>query len=150
MVVSLRPLDRDNLAQCFALEVSDVQKNHAQIPDTPEIITETLSDPPGTILTIYSDDTMVGLIAFFHPEGAAEYEITYFLIDQKHQSKGYGKSALKQTIAFLCEKPDCQRIKIRYMFFNDPMIRLCGQVGFIEVAEESGYVDAALECGQSA
>ena len=37
--------------------------------------------------------------------------VKYLVIDQHHQRRGYGKSAMKQTIAQLCEKPDCDRVQ---------------------------------------
>lgn len=148
MAVTLRPLDLNNLAECLALEVTDAQRNQAQISETPAILEPLVGDPTNIILTIYSDETMVGFVACTHMNESTEYEIMYFLIDKNHQRKGYGTRALRKTISFLCGKSDCERITIRYMDFNVEASALYSQAGFIEVAEDNSYVDAVLECSQ--
>lgn len=100
MAVALRPLGKDNLAECFALEVTDSQRDQSRLWETPEIISAEIH-PGITILTIYSEEIMVGLVTFAHLDGTMDYEIRYFLIDRRYQRCGYGMIALKQTIAML-------------------------------------------------
>ncbi len=135
MPVTLRPLDSENLSACFHLEVSDEQRNHAQIEETPEMIELMMEDPECVRLTIYNEETMVGFIAYSCKEGTGGYQIERFIIDHAHQGKGYGESTLRQVIEQISSLAGCDRIVVNYMSFNEGAALLYEKVGFIETDE---------------
>lgn len=135
MPVTMRPLDADNLAECFLLGVSEEQRNHAQIEETPDLIEHMLADSSCLPFAIYNDDTLVGLIAYAHVEGTSDYRLQRILVDEKHQGHGYGENALRQVIEQLRHREDCERIVVSYITFNMSALHLYAKLDFVETDE---------------
>ena len=92
MSVVLRPLDAENWEACIALQVSEEQEDF--VASNLYSIAQTRFEPTWVPLVIYDGDIMVGFTMY----DEADYEIIRLMIDQEHQGKGYGRSAMELLI----------------------------------------------------
>ena len=137
MPVTLRPLTEANRQECLNLSISDEEMNHSQLGTMSEILAEVDKDATRIALTIYNDEKMVGFTDYYATPENNGYHIYHFLIDENHRGCHYGTDALKSLVEDLCQKPDCERITVSYMSFND--------TGAIELYEKMGFVEQATE-----
>lgn len=140
MSVTLRPLTQDNLPDVFFLEITDEERNYSQLGKMEDILEEIFNeieispDRERTVVVIYSDDSVVGFADYGFVPSESAHEILHFMIDQNHRRRGYGETALRLLIAELCTKPNCNRIGLSYMSFNDTgAVELYEKVGFVEL-----------------
>ena len=78
---------------------------------------------------------------FGYYEAKNQYTIWKFLIDERHQSKGYGRAALRQGIIFLKNKFGVREIYLGVTVGNERAKRLYMSVGF----RETGVVENNME-----
>ena len=90
MAIILRPLTQENLQDAFFLEITDEERNHAQLGTMEDIIEEIISDRERTGIVIYSDETAVGWADYGYVSSENAYQIYHFLIDHNHRRRGYG------------------------------------------------------------
>ena len=77
---------------------------------------------------------------------AQEASIYRFMIDRKHQGKGYGRAALSKALEEIRAIPGVNRISIRYMRKNPVAKRFYGSFGFVEVGRDrDGEMIAVLK-----
>jgi diamine N-acetyltransferase len=77
---------------------------------------------------------------------AQEASIYRFMIDRKHQGKGYGRAALSKALEETREIPGVDRISIRYMPENPVAKPFYASFGFVEVrGDRDGEVIAVLK-----
>lgn len=77
---------------------------------------------------------------------AQEASIYRFMIDRKHQGKGYGRVALSKAPEEIRASPGVNRISIRYMPENPVAKPFYGSFGFVEVGlDRDGEVIAVLK-----
>ena len=99
---------------------------------------------------IYEDDTPVGFLMISYdvdgdwedPPAIAEknYSIWRFMIDEKHQRKGYGRRAMELALEFIRTMP-CGRAAycwLSYELENEVARRLYQEFGFRETGERDG------------
>lgn len=92
MTVTLRPLTDDNWHDAIDLRVTDEQKNF--VASNLYSIAETRFEPTFVPLAIYAGEEMVGFTMY----DTDDYGIVRFMIDMRHQGKGYGRAALQTLI----------------------------------------------------
>jgi len=103
---------------------------------------------------IFKEDTMVGFIMMSYiredqDEDLDEnvYDIWRFMIDEKHQGKGYGKEALLKAIEFIKTKPEgpAQSLLLSYVPGNEKAESLYKKVGFVATGEiDHGEIEMKL------
>ena len=77
---------------------------------------------------------------------AKEASIYRFMIDRKHQGKGYGRTALSKALEEIRAIPGVNRISIRYMPKNRVAKPFYASFGFVEVGwDRDGEVIAVLK-----
>ena len=57
---------------------------------------------------------MVGFLVYGKDPADGRYWLYRFMIDRRHQGKGYGKAALQKLIEHLRALPDCAAITVGY------------------------------------
>ncbi len=147
MEVSLRPLDADTLDACWELKISDQQMQEAFFDEsTQAIILRALKEVGLTRLVIYDEltNTAVGYAHIRNTPPSTDHDIGVFFIDERFQAKGYGMAALKQIIADLFARPDCQKITLTYMDFNEAAVFFYRKVGFVVVENDNGFIRTEL------
>lgn len=97
-MVQLKTIQDDNFEAVIDLKVRDDQPYVA--PNVYSIAQAKIY-PECTIRAIYVDDTPVGFLMFGRDDEDEAYPAPWlirFMIDAKHQQKGYGKEALRLTL----------------------------------------------------
>ncbi|XMB85253.1 GNAT family N-acetyltransferase [Mycoplasmatota bacterium WC44] len=94
---------------------------------------------------IYDNDQMIGFILLRYNEEYRNYFIWQFLIDEKHQSKGYGTQALNVAIDLMKSDSRCSEIVTTYKLGNERIKKIYEKLGFIQLGEiQDDEVDMVL------
>jgi len=141
--VALKEITWDNLEDVIHLKTSEPQKGY--LPSNAVFMAQAYVNLKmqyqDVCFAIYHDADLIGFTKIvFVPEQEKTFcfsEDTYFIdammIDEKHQGKGYGKSALSEIIAFIRTEPwgKVASIKLSCYDGNTAAANLCGQFGFV-------------------
>jgi diamine N-acetyltransferase len=141
--ITLNPITRDNELECIKLRPRDDQLNLVASNSDSLIhaIKEVTSKPFG----IYVEELMIGFILFdneLYSDGY--YWILRFMIDEKHQGKGYGKSAIREVIKKLRNRIDCKQIRVSHVPHNIVANSLYKACGFRDTGEMEDNGDIIL------
>lgn len=112
-------------------------------------IAQSKFDPDARPRAIYAGDKPVGFLMYNVCEAKGrtrEASIYRFMIDRKHQGKGYGRAALALALAEIKAGPGIKKVSIGYMPDNSVAKAFYAGFGFIEVGkDEDGEVIAELQ-----
>lgn len=93
---------------------------------------------------IYAGEEMVGFIqlAYYRPDQEtlfheAAYDVWRFMIDEKHQGRGYGKTALKQAISYVKTRPEgpAKKLYLSYVPGNAAAEHVYESLGFVQTGD---------------
>ena len=87
--------------------------------------------PECICLSIYHDDILVGFTMYCIDVDDYEYWIYRLMIDEKYQSKGYGKAAMEKLITRIKEDQEHQVIHISFEPENTWAKQLYEKLGFV-------------------
>jgi len=113
-MIELRKINDDNMDECIKLEVRDDQDDFVacNMYSLADAYVSISNGAHATPYAIYANDEMVGFIMYDYREypnddtfGETCYHIWRFMIDKKHQGKGYGKQATDKIIAEIKTMP---------------------------------------------
>jgi diamine N-acetyltransferase len=134
--VSLREIDQDNWLDVVNLELNEDQRGYLE-PNAVSMA-ESRFHPWMLPLAIYNDETVVGFVMFSQWPDPREgnYWVHRFMIDRRHQGKGYGTAAMQALLdRFRTHYPGCQTLWIGYDSRNTPAQQFYARLGFIEQGE---------------
>ena len=136
MSITLRPVTRANFSDVVALTVTPEQANFV----APNVysIAEAYLEPTWTPLAIYAGDDLVGFTLFGRDDETGRWWLMRYMIDARHQGKGYGTAALRLLIDLMVERHGCGEIFLGYAPDNDVAARLYAQMGFAPTGEVAG------------
>ncbi|WP_083679617.1 GNAT family N-acetyltransferase [Paenibacillus amylolyticus] len=141
--VTLQPITKENELDCIHLKPREDQLDLvASNADSLMHATKEITSKPCGIL---AEDQMVGFILFdneIYNDGY--YWILRFMIDEKHQGKGYGKLAIQEVIRMLQERSDCQQIRVSHVPHNIAANALYKRCGFQDTGEFEDNGDIIL------
>jgi diamine N-acetyltransferase len=150
-MIRLERVTADNWRQVITLDIADDQRRFLETPSVLHAIAEVQFHPTYTAYAICDDETMVGFAIYGHmPEDHSKWWIPLFIIDHRHQGKGYGRGALESIIKVV--PPHCREIALNYKPENTTAERLYLNIGFTKTDEidERGQVTMRLKFGQPA
>lgn len=107
-MMEFRQITRDNFWDCVSLSVMKEQSDF--VTSNAVSIAQAKVQPECIPLAIYDEETMVGFLMYCIDEDDDEYWIYRMMIDEKYQSKGYGKKSLEKLLDII--KSDTSRNKI--------------------------------------
>lgn len=133
MSVTLRKINEDNWRDCIHLHVRDNQKRFVATNENGLALAYAHKEmkPRG----IYCDDTLVGFLMYAQDPDDGLYYINRLMIDEKYQSKGYGRQALEILIEHLRSK-GIKQVDILHRPDNEIAIKLYRSLGF-ELTKET-------------
>jgi len=109
-------------------------------------IAQSKFDPDARPRAVYAGAQLVGFIMYDLDEEANEASIYRFMIDRKHQGKGYGRAALARALDEIRATPGVKKISIGYMPDNPVAKPFYASLGFVEVGkDEHGEIIAELK-----
>jgi diamine N-acetyltransferase len=144
-MITLRKLSFDNLSAVLQLHVNDIQKKFVEEASYTIALAYAgiMEGAPGELIVFYHEETPVGLVLIGKSNvGKQEpkilqqygqvYRIIGFLIDERHQHKGFGRKALEMTLqkidSYLDEHPLPIALEVKEN--NESAISLYKSVGF--------------------
>jgi len=135
--VHLRPITRDNLAECLNLRVADSQAQFVAL--NAKSLAEAYVNPHLFPLAIYPASArgheakppvpMVGFCIYELEAGVGF--ILRLMINQEHQRCGYGHAAMLEVIRRLRLHPEVELIATSYKRGNEAADHLYGKLGFV-------------------
>lgn len=108
IVITFKDITKDNFWECVALDVAKEQRDF--VTSNAVSIAQSKIQPECIPLAVYNDEIMVGFIMYCIDEDDSEYWIYRMMIDEKYQSKGYGKKTLEKLLNII--KQDASKDKI--------------------------------------
>ena len=135
-MVMLREITKENYEEILSLQVSKEQRRF--VPT----VTEALAQAwvyRGTAypFAVYANGEPVGFIMLGYYEEKKQYTVWKFLIDEKHQRKGYGKEALRAAIEWLQQTLRVTEVFLGCAHENHVAEKLYASVGFIRTGFET-------------
>lgn len=138
MGINLKPVSVENWYECTKLKVKPEQQNVFPAPVVYWIAESKFVDD-FEIRAVYWDTDLVGFIVFSkNPDEDGDYWIPALMIDEKHQGKGFGKSAMNKLIENM-SLMNCKRMMIGHRPDNLIAGELYESLGFKKVSEEVIY-----------
>ena len=117
-MVELREITKDNLEQVLALHISESQKDF--VSSTAHSLAQAwVYKDTAFPFAVYADDEIVGFVMLGYYEERSQYTLWKFLIDEKHQHKGYGRKALKLAVQYLIDRFNVAEIFTGVAYGND-------------------------------
>ena len=138
MSITLRKIDESNFIDAFHLKLAPGQEEFVSHPIR-SLAQAYVYYHQCTPFGIYDGDTMVGYVMVIYDYDIPEYDIWHMMIDENHQSRGYGRAALEKVLDYIRTKPfgDSDRIALTCNEENAPALHLYRSLGF----EETGNAD---------
>jgi len=159
-MIELRKIDHDNWHAVIKLKLNPEQENWVapNIYSLAEAYVDQMcSDKPPMPFAIYNGDELVGFAMMEYCDieddedeplwvrfkDKAIYNFFRFMIDAKHQGKGYGRQAFGKVLDFLKTQPQgaVDAISISYMPDNDVARKIYAGFGFVETGD---FVDGEV------
>ena len=134
----MREITKDNLEQVLALRISESQKGF--VSSTAHSLAQAwVHKDTAFPFAVYADDEIVGFVMLGYYEERSQYTLWKFLIDEKHQHKGYGRKALKLAIQYLIDQFNVTEIFTGVAYGNDVAEALYRSVGFVKTGLEDDF-----------
>ncbi|WP_017472946.1 GNAT family N-acetyltransferase [Amphibacillus jilinensis] len=141
MAILFKAIDQSNYKICAKLAVEEDQKLFVA-PNWYSLL-EANYEANRKPFAIYYDEEMVGFIMFSFLPSDSDYSIDSwwierFMIDEKHQQKGYGTQSLLQAIDYFKAHFDQSELRISAEPENKVAITLYERHGFEKTGETVG------------
>lgn len=131
-MICLKSIDHSNWEECIELKVKQEQQSY--IASNLYSIAESKIFPHLKIKSIYCNEKLIGFAMYGIDSDDGNYWIYRFMIDERFQGRGYGKTAMKLIIQDIADRNDCTDvIWLGYQPENEQGRRLYASVGFEEV-----------------
>lgn len=146
-MVQLKEIGKDNIMDCLALAVRDNQKDWVRSVSYSLSLAYVHSEA-AVPFAIYDDDKIIGFVMLRYNREYNNFLLWQFLIDEKFQSKGHGKAALKCVLQWIKSTTDCHEIVVSYYKSNEIAGKLYRDFGFKDISEnenEHKEIDLILQ-----
>ena len=135
-MVMLREITKENYEEILSLQVSKEQ--HGFVPSVTEALAQAwVYRDTAYPFAVYANGEPVGFIMLGYYEEKKQYTVWKFLIDEKHQCKGYGKAALRAAIEWLQQTFRVTEVFLGCAHENHVAEKLYASVGFIRTGFET-------------
>lgn len=131
MKIEIAVVNEDNLEAILNLKVSSAQKGF--IETTKECIDEAKEEPHFEPAGLYINNELVGFAMygnFPYPDDYGRVWLDRFLIDVKHQGKGYSVPLIKALIQFLKDKYHHNAVYLSIYEDNERALKIYKDLGF--------------------
>jgi diamine N-acetyltransferase len=134
--VTLKEITRETLRSILSLEVSDDQKQ--LVAPNAVSIAEAHFSEHAWFRAIYAGDTPVGFVMLYSDQDEPRYFLWRFMIDKRHQRKGYGREAMQELIAYVRSLPNAKELLVSYAPAEGNASPFYEKCGFVETGEWAG------------
>jgi diamine N-acetyltransferase len=139
--IKLKDVTAKNWRAVARLELAPDQRN--LVAGNLHSIAESKFDPDARPRAVYAGNEPVGFLMY---DASDQEALIYrFMIDRRHQGKGYGRAALVLAIKEIKALPNVGKISISYMPDNKVAKAFYASLGFKEIGvDEDGEMMAEL------
>jgi len=130
MCISFREITQENFFECMRLSV---RVDQPFVASNAFSVAESKLFPFWITKAIYHEDEMVGFLMYTKNFEKSELYLCRFMIDQKHQGKGYGKAALDKLKEIALSDEKIHKIALSTDPKNANGIRIYEKFGFIDM-----------------
>lgn len=127
-MIQLKEINRYNFSELIKLKVADDQQSF--VASNVVSLAQAKVYPECVCFAIYDDELMVGFTMYCLDFDDQEYWIYRLMIDEEHQSKGYGKAAMELLIDRLKKDPEHHVIYLSFEPENKGAKTLYEKLGF--------------------
>lgn len=89
-----------------------------------------------TPLALYADEELVGFSVYAVDPEDGSYWIMAFMIDQKYQNRGFGRTGMDALIRTIKAEHHCDKIVIGHRIENERASNLYTSLGFVEMSRD--------------
>lgn len=130
-MVELRKIDDSNFDEVVALRAADDQT--AYVSTVAHSLAQAwLNRETAFPFAIYADGAPVGFVMLGYYAAREQYTLWKFLVDARHQQKGYGRVALRLATDWLAETFGAREVYTGVLLGNEVARRLYASFGFVE------------------
>jgi Ser/Thr protein kinase RdoA (MazF antagonist)/GNAT superfamily N-acetyltransferase len=140
--IVLKDITEKNWYACTQLEVSDEQKAIFPVPVVYWLAEAAYCGM--TPLALYADEELVGFSVYSVDPEDGSYWIMAFMIDQKYQNRGLGRTGMDTLIRYIKAEHPCDKIVIGHRIENERATNLYTSLGFVEVSRDEFEVIRGL------
>lgn len=142
--VTLRPIDADNVhAVIDDLSVDESQVDF--VAPNAVSLAEAFVAPKVWVRAIYAGDEPVGFAMLSDDDEQPRYYLWRFMIDRRHQRKGYGTEAMRAIHDYVRTRPGGDRIFLSYVPAEGGPQSFYAALGYVDTGRvEDGEVEAIL------
>ncbi len=137
--IALREISAATLDSVLALSVAPEQRRF--VAPNAVSIAQAHFEPGAWFRAICADDALVGFVMLYDPTRALTPErrdsvvIWRFMIDHRHQRRGYGRAGMQRVVDHARTLPGISSIRLSYVPGNDETAIFYRGLGFIETGE---------------
>jgi diamine N-acetyltransferase len=138
--VQLKDVTASNWRAVVRLELEESQKE--LLASNLYSIAESKFDPSARPRAIYAEKRLVGFLMYDVPDADDDDRVATiyrFMIDRKHQGKGFGRAALAQAISEIKAIAGIKKISICYAPENPVAQQFYGSFGFVEIGRDEDH-----------
>ncbi len=128
MDINFRKIDKSNYNTCVSLKVGEHQTNY--VASNAFSLVQAAYEDELYPLGIYNGDEMVGFLLYDYDEELNGWSFSRFMIDIKHQNKGFGSKALEKFLDFFHDKFPSENLYTSAEIDNEVAIKLYEKYGF--------------------
>ena len=142
-MINLRDITKKNLFSIIDLNVREDQKN--QVASNSVSIAQAHYSKSAWFKGIFNNDIAVGFVMLDLIKEENKCFLWRFMIDEKHQGKGYGKLALNQVIDWVRSLEAFEEIRTSYVPTKNGADGFYEKFGFIETGKLEDSNEIGME-----
>lgn len=134
-MLQLRDVDTNNFQECVSLEVNEDQRTFVA-PNMRSLAQAYVSRDAAKVFALYDQNLMVGFAMLYVDHMEKDYELWRFMIDKRHQQKGYGREAMAKIIDYF-KSIGAKTVTLSFEPENHIAEKLYESCGFYRNGEEN-------------
>ena len=134
--VSLREIDDDNVRAVIDLNVADAQR--AFVAPNAVSLAQAYATTMVWPRAVYADDAAVGFAMLSDDHERPRYYLWRFMIDRRHQGKGFGRAAMELVEEYVRSRPGGDRLFLSYVPAQGGPEGFYRSLGYEDTGREKG------------
>lgn len=142
--VSLRVVDDDNVQAVIDLEVAPGQEDF--VAPNVKSLAQAFATTKVWVRAVYAGDEPVGFVMVSDDDEKPRYYLWRFMIDHRHQGRGYGRQAMGLVHDYVRTRPGGDRVYLSYVPADGGPEGFYKGLGYEDTGRvHGGEVEAVLE-----
>ena len=142
--VTLRPISEENVMSIIKLNVTDLQED--LVAPNSVSIAQAAYTTNRWERAIYADDAPVGYVLLSENRDKPRYYLWRYMIDQRYQRMGFGRTAMEQMIDYVRLLPNATEMFVTYVPVDHGPRSFYASLGFEDTGiDHEGELEMRLE-----